>query len=44
MHLSLMIYLYKARGQVMPQLATSIRLEDVSVQNLVIKNRKNWTI
>jgi len=44
MHLSLMIYFYKARGQVMRKMATPIRLENVSVQNLVIKNRKSWTI
>jgi hypothetical protein len=44
MRLPLMIYLYKAQGQVMPQLACSIRLENVSVQILVMKKRKSWTI
>jgi len=41
MHLSLLTYLYKTQGQVMPQLATPIRLENVSVEILVMKNRKS---
>jgi hypothetical protein len=40
MHLSLLTYLYKAQGQVMPQLTTPIRLENVNVKIVVMKNMK----
>jgi hypothetical protein len=33
MHFSLVIYLHKAQGQVTPQLATPIRLENIRVKN-----------